>query len=381
MRNERGSILIFSYLVVGALVALGSALTVRTLAEQNSSSRSVRLASAFQTAEAGLDQALIQLRADEDWTGASGLQVPNGGSYDVAVTEDAGNPTLKTLTITGHYPSTDPTAQGYQRRRIEAIVQMSSPSVFQFGVFGYDGVTVKNDAVTDSYNSDNGDYEDQTPSENGDVGTNSTADKSIQLENDAIVRGQAIVGPGLEDPSAAVEIKNEATITGNPPITALSQALDAPTVTPPGTCSGDLHLQNEETLTLSEANSPYCYSKVHLNNEASLSIQGNVVVYVSELHVNNDVQVNSDGRPTQLIIKLTSNKDVKVENDAVFVGALYAPLSKAHIKNDVQFYGAVVADEVFLENDAQLHYDEALVNVGPPSGEDADALLVSWREL
>ena len=380
MRNERGSVLIFSYLVIGAMVALGSALTVRTLAEQTTSSRSVRLASAFQTAEAGLDQALIELRANEDWTGASGLSVPNGGYYDVAVTEDTANPTLKTLTITGHYPSTDPTAQGYQRRQVEAIVQMSSPSVFQYGVFGYDSVTVKNDAVTDSYDSDNGDYEEQTAGENGDVGTNNTAEKSIQLENDAIVHGQAIVGPGLEDPATAVEIKNDATITGDPPITALSQALDAPTVTSPDTCSGNLHLKNEETLTLSEASSPYCYGKVHLNNEASLTIQGNVVVFVSELRVNNDVQVNSDGRPTQLVVKLTSNKDVKIENDAVFVGAIYAPSSKASIKNDVQFYGAVVADEVFLENDAQLHYDEALRHVGPSSGE-SDALLLSWREL
>lgn len=381
MRHERGSVLIFAYLVIGALVALGSALTVRTLAEQNSSSRSVRLASAFQSAEAGLDQALIELRANEDWTGASGLAVPNGGYYDVAVTEDTGNPTLKTLTITGHYPSTDSTARGYQRRQIESVIRISSPSVFQYGLFGEEKVHIKNDVVTDSYNSDKGDYEDQTPGKNGDVGTNNTEDKSVLLENDVTIKGQVIVGPGLADPNDAVTIKDEATITATPQVVSRSQALECAPITAPADCSGgDLHLNNEETLTLTAANSPYCYDKIHLNNEAVLSVEGDVVVFAKEIHVNNDVEVNPGGRPTQLIVKLTSDKKSEIQNDTVFVGAIYAPQAEVDVKNDAEFFGAIVAHEVLVQDDAQVHYDEALEYVGP-SSEEKDAFLLSWREL
>ncbi|MBI3322592.1 MAG: pilus assembly PilX N-terminal domain-containing protein, partial [Candidatus Omnitrophica bacterium] len=252
MRNERGSILIFSYLVVAALVALGSALTVRTLAEQNSSSRSVRLASAFQTAEAGLDQALIELRTNEDWTGASGLSVPNGGYYDVAVTEETANPTLKTLTITGHYPSTDPTAQGYQRRRVEAVVQMSSPSVFQYGLFGDEDVQIKKKVTTDSYDSDLGDYEDQDPGDNGDVATNSTDEDCVSLAKDTTINGQVKVGPEMEDPEDAVHLDDAVTITGTPQIVSLAGEMELPAVTAPGTCGGDLKVDKTDTLSLTE---------------------------------------------------------------------------------------------------------------------------------
>lgn len=381
MRNERGSILIFSYMVVAALVALGSALTVRTLAEQNSSSRSVRLASAFQTAEAGLDQALIELRTNEDWTGASGLQVPNGGSYDVAVTEDTGNPTLKTLTITGHYPSTDPTASGYQRRQIEAVVQISAQSVFQYGLFGDEDVQVKKEVTTDSYDSDLGDYEDQDPGDNGDVATNSTEDDCVSLAKDTTISGQVIVGPDMADPEDAVHMDDGVTITGSPQIASRSEAMELPAVTAPDTCGGDLKVDGSDTLSLAEASSPYCYSKLELQDSASIVVTGNVTVYAGELKIDKDAVVNADGRPPQLLFKVTSDKDVQIKNSGVFVGAIYAPASKVTIDKSGHFYGAAVGEEISVDKECELHYDEALANVGPSTGEDADALLVSWREL
>jgi len=380
MPNTRGSVLIVSYLVIAALVAYTTATMARTLAEQSTSGRTVRLSSAFQSAEAGLDEALFQLRADEDWAGASGLQVTSGGYYDVAVAEDASDPTLKTLTITGHYPSNDPTVWGYQRRQIEAVVRIQEPSVFQYGLFADEDVQIKKEVITDSYDSDDGDYDDQTPGDNGDIGTNSTENECVSLAKETTINGQVVVGPDVADPQSIVHMDDDVTITATPPVASRSAALELPAVTAPDTCGGNVTVSSSNTLTLTEADSPYCYNKLRLKDSASIVVSGDVTVFVSELKIDKDSTVNADGRPTQLIFKVTSDKDVHIKNSGVFVGAIYAPDSTIQIDKQGDIYGAVVGEEIVVDKVTQIHYDEALHYVGPSSGVKETALL-SWREV
>ena len=141
-----------------------------------------------------------------------------------------------------------------------------------------------------------------------------------------------------------------------------------------------MKLKNGETLTLFESASPYCYTKLDLKNQSSIVVQGNVVIYTGELTVQNDSQVNTAGKPTQLIIQVTTNKKVKLQDEVRVVAGIYAPQSKAKVKDNVVLYGALVATRIKVKHGAAIHYDEALAEVGPSIG-NADPNLRSWREL
>lgn len=387
LKNKRGSILIFSYIVVASMVAWGAAAMARTLSEQGTSQRFARLATAFQTAEGGLDQALVNLEDDPDWAGTdSAIQVTAGGYYEVDVEDDESGYTK--LTITGHYPSTDTTAFGYQQRQIEAMVELQTPSVFQYGLFGDEDVKIKKDITTDSYNSDDGDYEDQEPGDNGDLGTNSIEDDSVDIAKDTTINGQVLVGPDAEDPNDVLKVARDVTITGDPEADWMSDELDLPAVVPPDAC-GDEEEWEEKTvddeddpLSLdASVNATPCYKKLTVTESGSITVAGNVTVYVKELTVKKDAVINADGKPTQLLFQITSSSDVLIENSGVFVGAIYAPDSTISIKKDGEFYGAAVGDKISVDKSCEIHYDEALADVGPSGGGDADALLISWREL
>ena len=140
-----------------------------------------------------------------------------------------------------------------------------------------------------------------------------------------------------------------------------------------------MKLKNGETLTLFEGSSPYCYRKLDLKDQASIVVQGNVVIYAEELTVQQDSQINTAGKPTQLIIQVTTNKKVKLQDEVRVVAGIYAPQSKAKVKDNVVLYGSLVAARIKVKHGADLHFDEALANVGPSIG-NADARLRSWRE-
>ncbi|MBI2496119.1 MAG: hypothetical protein HYW10_06155 [Candidatus Omnitrophica bacterium] len=402
MMNQRGLVMALSLAVVVVLTTLGASFLNRSLSEDRLGRRTVDRQVAFYLAEAGVDRAIAELRNNPAWSGVSYTPMTGvAGGYEVTVA--ALSPALKRLTSTGHVPSNIPTAAGYQPWRLETVVEVVTPSVFQSSVFGAERVRMKvndedddgdNDenerpdahVLIDSYDSSVGTYLSQTPGQQGDVGTNHIEDDAIRLkantgEGSITVHGQVKVGPNLPDPATAVEITGTVTITGNPPIVSQAQALSLPAVTIPSPCSGggDMKLKGGEALTLFQSASPYCYTKLDLKDQSSIIVQGNVVIYTGEFTVKQDAQVNAAGRPTQLIIQVTSNKNVKLQDGARVVAGIYAPQSKAKVKDDVVLYGSLVAARIKVKHGAALHYDEALASVGPSSG-SAEARLRSWRE-
>ena len=394
MRTRDGSVLIMSYFLVAIFLALGSATMVRSVTEQRVTLRSQDRANAFQVAEAGIEDALFQLRTGN--TASIATTSFAQGSYTVSITQP------QSLSSNQYLVQASGQVKGLTRT-VEAIARVNAPSVFQFALFGDDNVRIKvtdnddtgdNDAdeqdthrvVIDSYNSALGTYQSQTPG-TANLGTNNTQDKSVRLkanngEGSITVNGQVDVGAGMTTPSTAVEVTGNVTITGNPQVVSQSSAFALPAVTPPSACGGKQELKNGETLTLSESGSPYCFDKLKLQDNASVVVQGNVVVYVGELEVKHSSQLNAAGKPTQLIVEVTSNKKVKLQDNVLFVGGLYAPQSKAKIKDNVTVFGSIVATRIKAKNNAGIHYDQALSTTGPGSGgSGGTTTLLSWREL
>lgn len=126
MRNsERGFVLIGAYLLLAVIVVLAGAVMAHALADIRSSQREQAGLQAYYVAEAGVDQALVQLRQNYNWlTGYSGLPVGSLGAVTVEVAALPNDRRL--LTVQGQSQGLATPVQ----RWIEAIVQKQIPPGF-----------------------------------------------------------------------------------------------------------------------------------------------------------------------------------------------------------------------------------------------------------
>ena len=123
--SERGLVLVSLYMLFPLLLILAGALVSYALAEVRAAQRSQASTQALYLAEGGIDQALIQLRSNYNWTaGYSGIPLGTTGNYSVSVQSLAGS----RRRLTGQGSSTLLPASVV--RSVETIVQQYIPPNF-----------------------------------------------------------------------------------------------------------------------------------------------------------------------------------------------------------------------------------------------------------
>jgi Tfp pilus assembly protein PilX len=135
--NRRGIVLIVSFMVVVALAILGSVIMSRSVSERFIAQRYAESMKAFWLAEAGVNRALNELKADYNVSSGDCKWETNLGSgrYCVDLSgEDANG--RRTLTAHGYIPSTTPSRA---ERKISVLVQSSgsnpsNPGLIQYAV-------------------------------------------------------------------------------------------------------------------------------------------------------------------------------------------------------------------------------------------------------
>lgn len=368
MSNKRGMALVLACLVMGVLGAFGSAMMAQTMTEHRVVNRHSDLAVAFQLAESGADHALANLAVgQEDNLDEIALA---GGSYWAEI---------ETLD-SSHFQITSHGMVGDTQRDIEMVVSIIESYPFSFGVFGETSVTLKSASTTDSYNSLDGDYDPATAGDEGHIATNNTAAASIVVPRNSTINGQLTVGPGMADPSSAVSLTQPVTITADPDVVSADEELDLPALDVSGLdCSSSLSLPKNGTHTFTEEGSPYCFGSISADIGSRIAVSGDVVVYSGTVNFDKNFEVNTGGDPTQFVLGVYGNSDVVIDKDGTFVGALYAPGLKVHFKKNVTIYGGLAADDVEVDKQLTLHYDEALRDM--PFGGAYGVSVESWREL
>jgi hypothetical protein len=328
-------------------------------------------------AEASIDDVIGRLRGGNF---NSLLPVSYGnGSYWAGVDSTA---TPLRFRVTGHGLISS------SQRNVEVIAQLIEASVFQFALFGSDGIDVSGNAVTDSYDSRDGAYDPNSAGQNGDVGTNSVAVGGVEISGSIAINGQVVVGPDVEDPSEVVVVNGgSALITGIPPFVSQSEALIMPSVqVPAGLSCSNLRVNASETITLSSAVGEYCFTSVDITAGGTLTADGPVKVYVTRtLDVSGHAVIGVPSNPSNMIFLITSNvHEANIENDITgtteFYGAIYAPWTLVDISGDAVIYGSVIAQNVEISGNAEVHYDEALADLTNPTGLYR-VRVYSWREL
>jgi hypothetical protein len=320
----------------------------------------------------------------------TGSNDQNVGSYTVTVENFDSQPVITSAaTVDGVGESLNATVKA----------ALAPVPLFQFAVLAEQPITMENNVTIDSYDPALGDYNanlgggDRNVSENGDAGTLSTDSAAIYMENNATIKGNAQTGSG-----GGVSLNNHSSVTGetDDDISASISPVTVPAALSGLSSSGALSQSKKTTVTLAAGN--YKYSSITMDNQATLSITGEVNLYVTgdilfqnnadleiasggtlNLYVDGNFTVQNNGTvnnttedPEALQLFATSASTIALNNNGDIHGLIYAPSATVDLENNAHVIGAVVAKTVVLENNAGVHYNEDLGTSGPTSGYTLD---------
>ncbi len=402
--RRRGSALIVAMVMVTTLGMLSLAI-LSTVGSSFKLNRGVRTeAAARYVAEAGIAEAIYALSQGGNGSlGNAKQRLDYGNGTYWVETDDLGSSRLS-IVSTG--------LDGLAAARIQVVLEISSGSIYSWGAFGDEGLSMSSNSMVDSYDSSAGTYEDQAvngsgsdtyANQEGNVGSNA----SVSLDQNATVNGNAVPGP-----SGTTTVTGNAEVTGSTSPAALTSEM--PTIDVPSTPSaGSWEIDGSESLPAGD----HAFDDFQLKSNGTLTVTGPATVVFRNAQIDSNAQiiVDASAGPVQFYVLhdflmssnttfsstsripadvelnlLTDNvidPDVSVNLDAVdfdsnakFYGTIYAPNAHVAINSNFELFGALIARSVTLDSNARIHFDEALMDAGVASG-GFTFTKVFWTEL
>jgi hypothetical protein len=311
-------------------------------------------------------------------------------------------------------------------RKVRVVMKKDYHSIFSYAIYA-EWIFMASNAWTDSYNSNYGFYDDQTPQNDGNVATNNTAVDSIVLESYARIHGSVASGVGTPMDQLDSVIN---TTASNTVLTGDKMVLIEPfdTNVDPHVSTfiaglewkPDLVLANKGVVTLTDSDSGI-YDTISLSVNTQLYIQGDVVLYVTgagggigtfEMKSNSEIIIMDENSSLKLIFGKTtfhqaSNTSVRnyskipskclifgttefnseVVGDLVwnsnteFYGAFVIPHANLDYRSLHDVYGALVTKRLDFNSNAAVHYDEALGELSAYKGGVPYWTVKSWHEV
>lgn len=415
LNKENGSALIMTLVVSLVLVIFSAGMLSLLSTDARGTMQTIRSNSALNTAEAGVEEALWELKfggadfqAGEGWGGTnpktktSTLQTNNGdfiGEYSISVTDPAGN--NPKIEVIGYVPNQ---ANTLAKRTVKVFTKTEQKSDFSMAAFGTTNVNFDKEIITDSYNSKNGAYGPGNKEKNGGIGTDSTEAGSIKLSGEGIhIYGDAIVGPG----GYPADVIDGETIYGNQ-VASPTPVNPQPKSVPTGlTVQPDITVAAGKTYTIT-ASDEYKgeYNSIKLGKSATLIINANATLYIknildfdkesqlkipsgksAQIYLGNvnfsldkEVAINNESKdPTKFGVYGTSNftGTIQIKKETEFYGVIHAPNGTIDINKEAKVYGALVARQVTIYKESAIHFDEALKDMG---GGSKSYAMTYWQE-
>ncbi len=390
LKKEEGIALVITLLIMTLLLVMGTAFLSISSTETLISINERNRFQAFHVAEGGSERAIAELNINETYTGTGGEQSLGFGTYEATVTPlstplsgvvDPVDPMQ--ITSTGYVPNK--TVPNKAMTQVEVAVYRGSP--FQIGLLGLSLVELEDRVVVDSYDSALGEYDPMAAGSEGHIQSNGdiTLLTNNTVNGNALAGGTVTLGFGSTITGTATEGVPSATIVTDISYPAYNS--DTAGISPPGaydTSTYDLTVNPGQTVTLDPGT--YSFNRITLKTGAKLAITGPVVIHMTgRFYAKNGVVVNTSKIPANLmIISSMSGSDAITTEEpgsGEFYGGIYA------LNGEVEFndggwkiYGAIVADEIDIEDDARFHYDVALTKPSLPAGKFRPA-AGTWREL
>ena len=391
-RQQRGVVMIGSYFVVAVLLILQGAYVSRMTHDHDQTLRVVAQAKALSHAEAGLDDAMTQLRENPTYDGTDGIEPFGDGGYAVAVSPHPQNSDWMYVQVSGYYPMPQtPEEAAASGQGVSAVLHVTQ-HLFSYALLGDKDFKSSGSLIVDSYNS-----QDSPPvlgGRKGDIATNEQKDNAMQLNGLTDLHGgDIVVGPDGGEETVKInglalydELRVMQAEWPFPPL-EVPEAPDNGDVPPevghlltlqPGSYDGEVRLGKWDTLLLDGAGD---YVLEGVEAERDTQIMGNaagpITIYITknDFRIKGTLVSNGDD-PTQLTINVMPNAGhFHMEKTSTVYAAVYVPDDRFHVKNDSTLYGAAMVKDVDASGNTVIHYDEALSN----GGEKGEAYLVVWR--
>jgi len=249
----------------------------------------------------------------------------------------------------------------------EAVAAGSGPCE---GIWGLEGVKAGS-VHTDSYNSTEGAYVEETAYENGDI----CSGRDVTIIGSKEIEGEIMAGFGYG-----------VTVNGGAGFITGMTSSNLMGITPPNVDPGETAYSNDNALIgpTDKGVSPwkkdgwaldtaandrlvippgtYYLDSIRLTGGSAIVVTGPTTIYVTgSIDTIGGAIVNETGNPANLTI-ISLGTEVKISGGTEFYGAIVAPYAEVTLSsNDTGFYGAVIGQTVKLAGDFAFHVDESLI--------------------
>jgi hypothetical protein len=403
-RRRGVALALVSFLIAGlAVMSLALCATVSSTKKQEKGSHDI--ANALYVTEAGLGEAMMQLRQGNPANLGSEDARLDFGSAEYWVEDNDLGGGLHSLIATG--------VENGVGSRLELVVREVPQSFYVWAAFGEERMTMSSNAFVDSYNSDDGAYRDQ---DNNGSGSNSWANAdgnigsngNIFMDTNSAVHGNASPGPGK-----SAWIQGNATVSGStlPSV----DLVDMPPIEVPNIPSSGDHTVSGDAAE-SIVSGEYHFDTYVLDSNSTLYVEGPAILVFEtfEISSNAEMEIDATGGPVEIyvigdfimdsntLITSTTNTpadveinllsdnildpqeevdldDVDFDSNAQLYGTIYAPNAMVEINSNFELFGALMARRVHLDSNAKVHFDEALMNVS--NDEESVLETVAWRKV
>jgi type II secretory pathway pseudopilin PulG len=411
VKNQKGMALVTILVLLILLSLIGSTALFSSNTGKKISANYRYAADALQNADAGIADAARQIlnktivgNGQTGWN-HSGTTTGFANSYTVSYVTRTDNGGARTIAYDGTgKPYYQIDSVGYSsgangvEKKIRVVIQLKhSGSTFDSGIFGDEWVALKGQGYVDSFDSNAGAWTAEGARRNGHVGTNAKGSGVINLIGQSDIYGNAIVGPGgtITD----VTTSGQAEVLGEK--TVASEKKD---MTPKQDPGGGIPLTLSGTMTI--PGGEYRVSSVQLSGQNTVTINGNVTLYVdgnfktagqSKLKINEGASltlyvdgnidmagqgiVNLNQKAEKVLVYGTEScQDVKLAGQSVLYAAIYAPKAMATFTGQADIFGSVITKNITVTGQGSVHYDEALRNQGGGGGAVTGYKMISWKE-
>ncbi len=383
--KRRGSAISLAILIVVILLAMGTGLLSMGLHSRTFSLRTTSDITARCAADSGLTMALYQMNEKlkvKPWSGSS---LPKATDTKLPYCDASYNYNLMGNLTNGYIVQSVGKADNFVR---SVCATLRLRGLFEHAILTRGSLVLKSDTVIDGYNSED-------PSDTDfkvNIGTQSTADSSVVLNNGVTVKGDILVGLG-GDP--ATVIKDLGATTGDqfggtekdplpqitPPklvdtgldLTAKSEII---TITPKENGQyGNIILASSQTAGILEIDGGdvvlYITGNIELGNSCEIVVKGksSLTIYLDGDIISGNGSSIGTQHPTKdaMTIQLygtgegEQSFDIKAKNN--WTGVIYGPNANIDLYAKGDAYGAIIANSFEFKSGGNLYYDEALRTV------------------
>ncbi|MCE1246325.1 MAG: hypothetical protein LWY06_06755 [Firmicutes bacterium] len=401
MKSKKGYILILTFLVMAMMFFFGLMLVEFMSSETKLTIKSEHDNIAAEAANAGIDDAIYYLKQNASWASGFNNTALGHSNSTYSMTFDKNQTVLPystnnstgTATITGYGGRTVPAGSVHlvsigkfgRSKIIEESMITPGGTLFSAAIQANTNITFSGNGLTDSFNSDNGTYQQTSQQSGGNIATNSNTNAIVRLTGNVDVNGTVTVGTGGTQ-AASVSSSGGSSYQGF----STSSPVSLPFLTPPsGTNQGSVSVSGHGSVTIN----PGTYTNLSGSGQSvinltagdyvftgNISLSGNSTIVLPatgkvKIYVLGNIDItgnsinNTSEKPTNLVIYGGPNTtSVKISGNGQGYFGLYAPAADVKITGNGAIYGGIVGDTIDITGNAAIHYDQALQKITGGSG-------------